>query len=43
MKVELDHEDEENVERLAAEISRMVQRVYCVRNVEVSSIIEKDK
>jgi hypothetical protein len=43
VKVELDHEDEENVERLASEICRMVRRVYGVRNVEVSSIIEKDK
>jgi hypothetical protein len=43
VKVELVHEDEENVERLASEICRTVRRVYGVRNVEVSSIIEKDK
>ena len=43
VKVELDHDDEENVERLASEICRLVRRVYGVRNVEISSIIEKDK
>jgi len=43
VKVELDHEDEENVERLASEICRMIRRVYGVRNAEVSSIVERDK
>ena len=43
VKVELDTDDEENVERLASEICRMVRRVYGVRNVEISSMIERDK
>jgi len=43
VKVELDYDEEEKVERLAAEICRLVRRVYGVRNVEVSSIIERDK
>ena len=43
VKVELDYDGEEKVERLAAEICRVVRRVYGVRHVEVSSIIEKEK
>jgi hypothetical protein len=37
-KVELEHEAEENPERLAAEICRQIQRVYGVRLAELSSI-----
>ncbi len=43
LKVELSHDDEENAERLATEISRMIRKVYGVRNVEISSMIERDK
>jgi hypothetical protein len=43
VKVELVLDDEEKVDRLASEISRLIRKVYGVRNVEVSSIIERDK
>jgi len=42
LKVELDLDDKEKPERLAAEICRVIRRVYGVRAAEVSSIIEKD-
>jgi hypothetical protein len=42
VKVELDHDDEEKVERLAAEICRVIRKVYGVRKAEVSSIIERE-
>jgi len=42
VKVELDYDEEEKVERLASEICRMIQKVYGVRNVEVSSVIERE-
>jgi CRISPR/Cas system-associated exonuclease Cas4 (RecB family) len=42
VKVELDYDDEEQVERLAAEICRVIRRVYGVRKVEVSSMIERE-
>ena len=42
VKVELDYDEEEKVERLAAEICRMIRKVYGVRNVEVSSVIERE-
>ncbi|HEV2200008.1 MAG TPA: hypothetical protein VGR73_09310 [Bryobacteraceae bacterium] len=42
VKVELDYDDEEKVERLAAEICRMIRKVYGVRKAEVSSMIERE-
>ena len=42
LKMELDLDENEMPERLAAEICRVIRRVYGVRNAEVSSIIEKD-
>jgi hypothetical protein len=42
LKVELDHDKEEKVERLAAEICRLIRKVYGVRKAEVSSIIERE-
>ncbi len=42
LKVELDLDDKEKPERLAAEICRAIRRIYGVRKAEVSSIIEKD-
>ena len=46
LKVELDLPDSEKSkdkpERLAAEICRMIRKVYGVRNAEVSSIIDKE-
>ena len=46
LKVELDlpesQKDKERPERVAAEICRVIRRVYGVRNAEVSSIIERE-
>ena len=42
IKVELDRDTKESAERLAAEICRMIRRVYGVRQAEVSSIMERD-
>jgi hypothetical protein len=46
IKVELDlpdsQRDKEQPERVAAEICRVIRRVYGVRHAEVSSIMEKE-
>jgi hypothetical protein len=42
LKVELDLDDRESPERLAAEICRMLRKVYGVRQAEVSSIVERE-
>jgi hypothetical protein len=42
LKVELDVDDRESPERLAAEICRLIRKVYGVRQAEVSSIIERE-
>ncbi len=46
LKVELDlpesQKDKERPERVASEICRVIQRVYGVRSVEVSSIMERE-
>ena len=42
LKVELDLDEKEKPERVAAEICRMIARVYGVRKAEVSSLIEKE-
>ena len=42
LKIELDIDEDERPEKLAAEICRMIRKVYGVRTAEVSSLIEKD-
>jgi hypothetical protein len=42
LKVELDIDAKESPERVAAEICRLVRRVYGVRKAEVSSMVERD-
>ena len=42
-KQELDLDDKESPERVAAEICRIVRRVYGVRKAEVSSMIERER
>jgi len=42
LKVELDLDSNESPERVAAEICRLVRRVYGVRKAEVSSMVERD-
>jgi hypothetical protein len=43
LKVELNLDPKESPERLASEISRAIRRVYGVRKVEVSSMIEREE
>ena len=42
LKVELDLDEREAPDRLAAEICRTIRKLYGVRQAEVSSIVEKD-
>jgi len=42
LKVELDLDPAESAERVAAEISRLIRKVYSVRHVEVSSIMPRE-
>jgi hypothetical protein len=42
LKVELDLDPKETPERVAAEICRMINRVYSVRKAEVSSIMPRE-
>ena len=42
LKVELDVDERESPERLAAEICRMIRKVYGVRQAEVSNIVERE-
>ena len=43
LKVELDLDPKESPERVAAEITRVIRRVYGVRKAEVSSMVERDE
>ena len=43
LKVELDLDPKESPERVAAEICRLIRRVYGVRKAEVSSMVERDE
>ncbi|MEP6963472.1 MAG: hypothetical protein ABI995_15435 [Acidobacteriota bacterium] len=42
LKVELDLDPKEPADRIAAEICRVIKRVYSVRHAEVSSIIPRE-
>ena len=42
LKVELDLDEKEKPERVAAEICRLIRKVYGVRSAEVSNMVEKD-
>jgi len=42
VKVELDLDEEEKIDRIANEICRAIRRVYGVRTAEVSSTVDKD-
>lgn len=39
LKIELEHADDEQPQRLAAEICRQVKKIYAVRKAEVSNIV----
>jgi hypothetical protein len=42
LKVELDLDEKEKPERVAAEICRLIRKVYGVRSAEVSNMVEKE-
>lgn len=42
IKVELDLDPQESPERVAAEICRLIRKVYSVRHAEVSSIMPRE-
>jgi hypothetical protein len=42
LKVELDLDEEEKAERIAAEICRLIRKVYGVRSAEVSNVVERE-
>lgn len=42
IKVEVEHDEKESPERLAAEICRQAKKVYGVRNAEMSSFVVKE-
>lgn len=43
LKVELDLDPGESPERVAAEICRVIRRIYSVRTAEVSSIMPREQ
>ncbi len=43
VKVEIDIDEKEQPERLAAEICRQIRKVYGVRSAEISTIVERDR
>ena len=42
LKVEVDLDEDEKPERVAAEIVRQVERIYVVRRAEVQSTVARD-
>jgi hypothetical protein len=42
-KVELEHDAEDNPERIAAEIRRQLLRFYGVRDVEISNVVTMEE
>ena len=42
LKVEFDHDDSRDGQKLAQEIARAVKRVYGVRSVEISNMMSED-
>jgi hypothetical protein len=42
LKVELDLDEKEAPDRVAAELCRMLRRVYGVRQAEVTNMVERD-
>jgi len=41
LKVELEHGDDEDIQRLADEICRRIEKIYGVRSVEVSNTVSR--
>ena len=42
-KVELDHNEEERLERVVAEIDRRIRKVYGVRSVEFTNAVSRSE
>jgi hypothetical protein len=42
LKIEMDLDEKEAPERVAAEICRMIRRVYGVRQAEVTNMVERE-
>jgi hypothetical protein len=42
LKVEIDLDEKEKPDRIAAEICRMIRRIYGVRNADVTNMVERD-
>jgi hypothetical protein len=42
LKVELDLDEKEKPERIAAEICRVIKRVYGVRQADVTNMVERE-
>ena len=40
-KVEIEHDEKENPEKIAEEIARHLRKLYVTRKVEVSSVVPK--
>lgn len=43
LKIELEHGEDEQPQRLAAEICRHVEEIYGVRKAEISNLISRDE
>jgi hypothetical protein len=43
IKVVLDHERDDDVNKLAAEICRMVEKAYAVQSATVSNVVKSDE
>jgi hypothetical protein len=41
-KVEVEHDEEESLEKIGEEISRQLRRLYVVRSVELSSVVREE-
>ena len=41
-KVEIEHEEDEDLQALSHEIARQIQKIYCVRSAQLSSVTSKD-
>ena len=42
IKVEVDLDEEEQVDKVASEICRQIQKIYVVRSAELSNVVRRD-
>jgi hypothetical protein len=43
LKVELEHGEDEKIQRVAEEICRRIQKIYGVRSAEVSNVVSRSE